>query len=115
MERTVNAMTMEGQSAMETLQEAMEKMDKGGEYGPFNSIMVSMTRGEIQYLLDRLDEMSFEQAWGAGYEYGYQQAIKDMGKRIKEMKTYGGDKQKKRAFGVPEHYEGRAGDLQQDV
>lgn len=100
---------------METLQEAMEKMDKGGEYGPFNSIMVSMTRGEIQYLLDRLDEMSFEDAWASIYQYGRQMMLKDVIKMLKEMRWYGRDNKKIRAAGVPEHHAAGAGDLQQDV
>jgi transcriptional regulator with XRE-family HTH domain len=57
----------------------------------------------------------FEVAYQAGFQYGYQTAVKDMAKRMREMRWYGGDKQEKRAAGVPEHYAGRAGDLQQEL
>ena len=47
------------------------------------------------------DRMDFEVAYNAGFQYGYQTAIKDMAKKMREMKTYGGSKQAQRAEGVP--------------
>lgn len=39
----------------------------------------------------------WETAYMAGYEYGYQMAIKDVIKKLRGMRWYGGDKQEKRA------------------
>lgn len=43
----------------------------------------------------------YETAHQHGFQYGYQKAIKDMAKKMREMRTYGGYKQAKRAEGVP--------------
>lgn len=53
----------------------------------------------------------YETAHQHGFQYGYQTAIKDMAKKMREMRTYGGYKAK-RAAGMSEHHEGRAGNLQ---
>ena len=57
----------------------------------------------------------WETAYKTGYEYGYQQAIKDMAKKLKGMKWYGGDKQKERAAGMPEHHASGTGRVQQEL
>lgn len=57
----------------------------------------------------------WEKSYMAGYQYGYQMAIKDVIKKLRGMKWYGGDKPEKRADGVPEHYAGRAADLQRKL
>ena len=57
----------------------------------------------------------FETAYMAGYEYGYKMAIKDMEKKIKELKSYGGDYKKERAAGVPEHHASGAGGDEQKL
>lgn len=49
----------------------------------------------------------YETAHQHGFQYGYQTAIKDMAKKMREMRTYGGYK-KERTAGVSEHHEGRA-------
>jgi hypothetical protein len=57
----------------------------------------------------------FEVAYQAGFQYGYQTAVKDMAKRMREMRWYGGDKQEKRAAGVPGTDAGRAAAQQQGL
>ena len=87
----------------EVLKEALEKMEKGGEYGPHYSRMIPLSISEVKYLLELSDEQaSYEQAYNAGFEYGYQRAVKDVIKRLREMKTYGGGYKKVRAGEMPE-------------
>ena len=43
----------------------------------------------------------YETAHQHGFQYGYQTAIKDMAKKMKEIRTYGGCKQAKRTERVP--------------
>lgn len=43
----------------------------------------------------------YEAAHQHGFQYGYQTAIKDMAKKMREMRTYGGSKQAQRAEGMP--------------
>ncbi|MCR5566186.1 MAG: hypothetical protein K6F61_04990 [Clostridiales bacterium] len=57
----------------------------------------------------------WETAYNAGFEYGYQTAVKDVIKRLKEMKTYGGDNKKERAAEVPEGTGRAAEPVQREV
>lgn len=63
---------------------------------------------------DKMQADDFETAYFAGYQYGYQMALKDLAKHMKGMRTYGGYK-KERAAGVPEHHAGRAADHEQKL
>ena len=98
-----------------------DKLQKGCESG-WSVANVWMSRDEILrliYLIDRdaepVDMQNYEKAYTEGFNMGRQRAIVDAIKVLKGMKWYGGDKQKKRAAGVPEHHEERAGDLQQTL
>jgi hypothetical protein len=42
------------------------------------------------------DADEFTKAFNAGFDYGYQMGIKDVIKKAREMKWYGGDKQAQR-------------------
>lgn len=48
------------------------------------------------------EEKDWETAYHAGFEYGYQTAVKDVIKRLRGMKTYGGNNKAQRAAEVPE-------------
>ena len=56
----------------------------------------------------------FETAYFAGYEDGYKQAIKDMAKHMKEMKTYGGYKNQ-HAEGLPGVSKGNVKPVQREL
>jgi hypothetical protein len=90
-----------------------------------------MTRGEVEALLDMMEESETAeepkkaedlldlQSYGQGYmdgcEFGYNQVLKDVIKKLGRMQWYGGNKPEKRADGVPEHHAGRAADLQHEL
>ena len=96
-------MTETMENTRQILKEALEKMEKGGTFGMFRTMMVGLSIEEVKYLLDLSDEQTnYEQAYNAGFEYGYQMAVKDVIKRLRGMKTYGGNNKAKRAAEVPE-------------
>jgi hypothetical protein len=118
------------ESARETLMNALSRMEKGGKYGPYHTMMVSMSDDEVRYLLDLavkkrikllLDENGhitplaeeqddFETGFMAGFEHGRQMTLKDIIKMLGRMKWHGGGYKEERAAGVPEHHAGRAAD-----
>jgi len=67
-------------------------------------------KGNMTRIVEPPDD--FEAAYFMGYEHGYQMAIKDVIKKLREMRWYGGHNKEECAAGVPEHHEGRAEDLQ---
>jgi len=105
-------MTDAGETAREILKEALEKMEKGGQYGPYETMMIGMSQDEVKYLLELSDEQAtYEQAYMCGFEYGYQMAIKDVIKKLRGMRTYGGGNKKAGAGEMPE----RAGRAEKPV
>ena len=91
--------------AQETLTNALEKMEKGGRYGQYGTMMVSMMKEEVEYLLTMTQKTEktdkWETAYQCGFEYGYQMAIKDVAKRVRRMRWYGGGYKKEHADGLP--------------
>ena len=118
-------------SALKELQERLEKLQIMMEDRDRKVEWVCMTRGEVEALLDMMEEPETAeepkkaedfmdlQSYGKGYmdgcEFGYKQALKDVTEKLGRMQWYGGNKSKISADGVPEHHAGRAADLQHEL
>lgn len=94
-----------------------DRLVKGLEAG-HRLVMITMDEADILRLIDLIDreelpaeKRDFEIGYKAGFELGRQRAIADVIKCVKEMRTYGGDSQK-RADEVPDHPAGRPADMQ---
>ena len=94
-------MTEANETARETLENVLQTMEDRG----IQTYMVGLNKKEIEHLLDAATMaaeepgsfQAYRTAYDSGFQRGYQTAVLDMGKRIKEMRTFGGDKQEKRA------------------
>lgn len=94
-------------NAKETLEQVLIVMEDRG----LALYEVCLNKQEIEFLLDAVSMTeeepgtfeAYRNAYDNGFQRGYQQAVLDMGKRIKEMKTYGGGYKKIRPDGMPEH------------
>lgn len=89
------------ETARETLEKVLLTMEEKG----CQTYMVGLNKREIEHLLEAAGMaaeepgtfQAYKGAYDSGFQRGYQTAVLDMGKRIKEMRTFGGDKQEKRA------------------
>ena len=94
-------------SVTEDLREQLESVLMTMEDRGLQTYMVGMSRKEIELVHDLLTETGivapdkYEEIYQEGYEGGYKTAVMDMAKTIKELETYGGNKQEKRAAGMP--------------
>ena len=117
-------------SVLKELQERMEKLLILMEDRDRKLEWVCMTRDEVEALLEMMEEpetageknndlIQLGKAYNAGFKEGgkfaYNQAINDVIRKLERMQFYGGNKQEKRADGVPEHHAGRAADHEQKL
>ena len=94
-------------SVTEDLQEQLEKILMTMEDRGFKTYMVGLNRTEIQEILDMISivtdkkQMMIDDEYAAGYQYGYKSALLDAVRKLREMEWHGGNKQEKRAAGMP--------------
>lgn len=63
----------------------------------------------LQMAAQMIETEDFEKVYHIGYEHGYQQAFKDVIKKLREMSWHGGGYKEKCAAGVSEHHASGAG------
>lgn len=93
--------------AKQELEQVLLAMEDRGQ----EMMTVQVSKEEVEFLLDAATMTeeepgtfeAYRNAYDNGFQRGYQQAVLDMGKRIKEMKTYGGGYKKIRPDGMLEH------------
>lgn len=115
----MNGKELMKKNALDALVDGWQDMLKRGHV----TMEIDLTNGELEYLIELVrkdtetDKTSdWEEAYHQGYQYGYQMAIKDMIKKLKGLKWYGGrDNTEECAAGVPEHHAGRAADPEQKL